>query len=164
MTGTDAHTDGPNDSSPMPARVDMKLEVVVMPVSDATRTRQFYQNLGWRLDADFVISDDYRVLQLTPPGSSASIVFGTGIREATPTSAEKLVLVVADLEEARADLIIRGVSVSEIFHGQAFRAGTAGREPGPDPEHRSYSSFASFSDPDGNVWLLQEITQRLPGR
>jgi catechol 2,3-dioxygenase-like lactoylglutathione lyase family enzyme len=164
MTSTDARSDSSTAGSPMPGTVDMKLEVVVLPVSDADRAKRFYQNLGWRLDADFPISDDFRILQFTPTGSQASIIFGTGIRDATPGSTERLVLVVRDIDTARADLIARGVDVSEVFHGQGFRRGTADRVPGPDPERRSYSSFAEFSDPDGNGWLLQEITERLPGR
>jgi catechol 2,3-dioxygenase-like lactoylglutathione lyase family enzyme len=164
MTSTDARSDSSTAGSPMPGTVDMKLEVVVLPVSDADRAKRSYQNLGWRLDADFPISDDFRILQFTPTGSQASIIFGTGIRDATPGSTERLVLVVRDIDTARADLIARGVDVSEVFHGQGFRRGTADRVPGPDPERRSYSSFAEFSDPDGNGWLLQEITERLPGR
>jgi catechol 2,3-dioxygenase-like lactoylglutathione lyase family enzyme len=164
MTNTDVRTVSSTAESPMAGTVDMKLEVVVLPVSDVDGAKRFYQNLGWRLDADFVISDDLRVLQFTPTGSPASIIFGTGVSHATPGSAERLVLVVQDIDAARADLVARGVDVSEVFHGQGFRAGTTGRVPGPDPERRSYSSFASFSDPDGNGWVLQEITQRLPGR
>jgi catechol 2,3-dioxygenase-like lactoylglutathione lyase family enzyme len=164
MTSTDVRTDGSMAESRMPGTVDMKLEVVVVPVSDADRAKRFYQNLGWRLDADFVISDDLRVIQITPTGSQASMIFGTGVSYGKPGSAEKLVLVVQDIEAARADLIARGVDVSEVFHGQGFRRGTVGRLPGPDPERRSYASFAAFADPDGNPWLLQEITERLPGR
>jgi len=164
MTSTDVRTDSSTAESPLPGTVDMKLEVVVLPVSDVDRAKRFYQNLGWRLDADFPISDDFRVLQFTPTGSQASIIFGTGVSNVTPGSDERLLLVVQNLDAARADLVARGVDVSEVFHGQGFRRGTAGRLPGPDPEGRSYSSFASFSDPDGNVWLLQEVTQRLPGR
>jgi catechol 2,3-dioxygenase-like lactoylglutathione lyase family enzyme len=150
--------------------VAMRLEVVVLPVADADRAKAFYASLGWREDADFVISNDYRVLQFTPPGSSASIVFGTGITDAAPGSIDSLVLVVDDIDAARAELVDRGVEVSGVFHdaggglGGGFHAGTEGRAPGPDPERRSYGSYASFSDPDGNGWLLQGITQRLPGR
>ena len=143
---------------------NLKLEVVIIPVSDAERTKQFFASLGWREDADFVITEDLRVLQFTPPGSEASIIFGTGV---TPTGAApvgKLLLAVDDIEAARAELIERGVDVSEIFHGMAYRADGRGREPGPDPERKSYSSFATFSDPDGNEFLLQEVTSRLPGR
>ena len=146
---------------PRARTADMKLEVVVIPVSDVDRAKRFYGDLGWRLDADFVIGDQFRVVQFTPPGSPCSIHFGTGITSAVPGSARGLYLVVSDIEAARADLVDRGVDVSEVFH----RAGP-GRPPltGPDPERRSYVSFASFSDPDGNGWLLQEVTVRLPGR
>lgn len=164
MTSTDVRTASSSAESAMPGTVDMKLEVVVLPVSDADRAKAFYQNLGWRLDADFPVSDDFRVLQFTPTGSQASIIFGTGVSDAMPGSAARLLLVVQDIEAARADLVARGVNVSEVFHGAGFRADAAGRLPGPDPERRSYSSFATFSDPDGNGWMLQEITQRLPGR
>ena len=147
--------------------MDMKLEVVVLPVSDIDRAEDFYKMLGWRLDADFVADADFRVVQLTPPGSRASIIFGTGITSAEPGSAQGLHLVVTDVEAARTEIAERGVKVSEVFHdagGVFHHAGTAGRVPGPDPEHNSYASFASFSDPDGNGWVLQEITTRLPGR
>jgi catechol 2,3-dioxygenase-like lactoylglutathione lyase family enzyme len=141
--------------------VDMKLEVIVIPVSDVDRAKRFYGGLGWRLDADFVVGDEFRVVQLTPPGSPCSIHFGKGVTPAVPGSAQGLYLIVSDIEAARAELVERGVDVSEVFH----RAGP-GKPPqsGPDPERRSYSSFATFSDPDGNGWLLQEITVRLPGR
>jgi catechol 2,3-dioxygenase-like lactoylglutathione lyase family enzyme len=145
----------------------MQLEVVVLPVSDVDRAKRFYQNLGWRLDADFIISDDLRVLQLTPTGSRASIIFGKGVSNAAPGSTERLVLVVRDIEAARADLVSRGVDVSEVLHDKDKNfphAATTDRVTGPDPERRSYSSFASFNDPDGNGWMLQEITQRFPGR
>jgi catechol 2,3-dioxygenase-like lactoylglutathione lyase family enzyme len=147
--------------------LDMKLEVVVVPVSDVDRAKSFYQTLGFRLDADFVAGDDFRVVQLTPPGSPCSIIIGTGITSAAPGSAESLLLVVYDVEAARAELVGRGVDVSEVFHdvgGVFHHAGTAGRVAGPDPEGRSYGSWVSFSDPDGNGWLLQEIKTRLPGR
>jgi catechol 2,3-dioxygenase-like lactoylglutathione lyase family enzyme len=139
----------------------MKLEVVVIAVSDVERAKRFYDGLGWRLDADFIIGDAFRVVQFTPPGSPCSIHFGTGITSAAPGSARGLYLVVSDIEAARAELVERGADVSEVFH----RPGP-GKPPvgGPDPERRSYASFATFSDPDGNSWLLQEITQRLPGR
>ena len=149
------------------AVVDMKLEVVVLPVADVDRAKDFYKALGWRLDADFATGDDFRVVQLTPPGSACSIIFGTGITSAAPGSADGLQLTVADLEAARTELAERGAEVSEAFHdagGVFHHAGTAGRVPGPAPDHQSYGSFASFSDPDGNGWLLQEITTRLPGR
>jgi catechol 2,3-dioxygenase-like lactoylglutathione lyase family enzyme len=162
MTSTDVRTD--NSNSAMPGPGDMRLEVAILPVSDVDRAKAFYQKLGWRLDADFPISDDFRVLQLTPPGSPASIIFGKGIREKVPGSAERLVLVVQNIDAARADLVVRGVDVSDVFHGTGFRGVSAGRLPGPDPERRPDSSFASFADPDGHEWVLQEITQRLPGR
>ena len=141
--------------------VDLKLEVVVIPVSDVDRAKAFYASLGWRLDADFVVGNDFRVVQFTPPGSPCSIHFGTGVTSAEPGSARGLYLIVSDIEAAHAELAARGVDVSEVFH----RAGP-GNPPlrGPDPERHSYASFASFNDPDGNSWLLQEITERLPGR
>ena len=147
--------------------MDMRLEIVVLPVSDVDRAKQFYVGLGWRLDADFVVDDDFRVLQLTPPGSPCSIIFGTGVTNAAPGSAGGLYLVVDDIEAARAELVGHGAQVSEVFHdagGVFHHAGTTARVPGPDPERRSYVSFASFSDPDGNAWMLQEVTTRLPGR
>jgi catechol 2,3-dioxygenase-like lactoylglutathione lyase family enzyme len=147
--------------------VDMRLEVVVLPVSDVDRAKEFYAGLGWRLDADFVDGDDFRVVQLTPPGSPCSIIFGTGITTAAPGSADGLYLVVDDIEAARAELVGHGAQVSDVFHdaGGVFRhAGTTARVPGPDPERRSYASFASLRDPDGNGWMLQELTTRLPGR
>jgi catechol 2,3-dioxygenase-like lactoylglutathione lyase family enzyme len=144
--------------------LDLKLEVVILPVSDAERAKQFYASLGWREDADFVFTDDFRVLQFTPPGSDASIIFGTGVTAAVPGSAGNLLLAVADVEAARAELIERGVDVSDVFHGVAFTADGSRREPGPDPERSSYGSYATFTDPDGNEWLLQEVTDRLPGR
>jgi catechol 2,3-dioxygenase-like lactoylglutathione lyase family enzyme len=142
---------------------DMKLEVVVIPVSDIDRTKRFYRGLGWRLDADFTAADGFRAIQFTPPGSSCSIHFGTarpGVGSAVPGSAQGLYLIVSDVDAARAELVGRGAEVSEVFH----RAGRDGRFSGPDPERRSYSSLASFKDPDGNGWLLQEVTARLPGR
>ena len=141
--------------------VDMKLEVVVIPVSDVDRAKRFYGNLGWRLDADFVVGNEFRGVQFTPPGSPCSIHFGTGLTPAVPGSARGLYLIVSDIEVARAELVGHGVDVSEVSH----RAGP-GQPPlsGPDPQRRSYSSFATFSDPDGNSWLLQEINTRLPGR
>ena len=147
--------------TPRARRVDMKLEAVVIPVADVDRAKRFYGDLGWRLDADFVVGDEFRVVQFTPPGSPCSIHFGTGITSAVPGSARGLYLVVSDIEAARAELVDRGVDVSEVFH----RAGP-GKPPigGPDPGRRSYGSFATFSDPDGNGWLLQEVTVRLPGR
>ena len=147
--------------TPKARTIDMKLEVVVISVADVERAKRFYGGLGWRLDADFVVGDEFRVVQFTPPGSPCSIHFGTGVTSAAPGSARGLYLVVSDIEAARAELIDRGVDVSEVFH-----RGGPGKPPlgGPDPERRSYVSFATFSDPDGNVWLLQEIRTRLPGR
>jgi catechol 2,3-dioxygenase-like lactoylglutathione lyase family enzyme len=145
----------------------MKLEVVVIPVSDVERAKRFYSNLGWRLDADFARSDEFRVLQFTPPGSSCSVIFGKGITSAVPGSEQGLYLIVSDIEAARAELVDRGVEVSELFHdvgGVFHHAGREGRLSGPDAARRSYASFASFSDPDGNGWLFQEVTVRLPGR
>jgi len=152
---------------PGAAGVDMRLEVVVVPVSDVDRAKGFYRALGWRLDADFASGEDFRVVQLTPPGSPCSIIFGTGITPARPGSAESLILVANDIDVARAELVRRGVVVSEVFHdvgGVFHHAGTEGRAAGPDPQGRSYASWASFSDPDGNGWLLQEIKTRRPGR
>ena len=148
---------------------DMKLEVVVLPVSDVDRAKAFYEGLGWRLDADIAAGDDFRVIQMTPPGSGCSIQFGTNITSAAPGSAQSLYLIVSDIEAARDELAARGVEVSEVFHegmpGARFQpAGANGRVSGPAPDRSTYGSFASFSDPDGNGWLLQEITTRLPGR
>ena len=149
------------------ATTDLKLEVVVIPVSDVDRAKRFYESLGWRLDADFASGDDWRLVQMTPPGSPCSVMFGKGFTPAAPGSVQGTFLVVDDLEAARATLIGQGVEVSEVFHfdGSLLRVeGTKGRVPGPDPEGRSYFSFAAFSDPDGNSWLLQEVKTRLPGR
>jgi catechol 2,3-dioxygenase-like lactoylglutathione lyase family enzyme len=149
------------------ATTDLKLEVVVLPVSDVDRAKRFYEGLGWRLDADFASGDDWRLVQMTPPGSPCSVMFGKGFTPAAPGSVQGTFLVVDDLEAARARLIGHGVEVSEVFHFDSSllrAAGTKGRVPGPDPEGRSYFSFASFSDPDGNGWLLQQVTARLPGR
>jgi catechol 2,3-dioxygenase-like lactoylglutathione lyase family enzyme len=146
--------------------VETKLEVVVIPVSDVDRAKHFYGSLGWRLDADFAAGDELRGVQMTPPGSPCSIIFGKGITTAAPGSVQGLFLVVDDVEAARADLIGHGAAVSEVFHfdGLLRVSGTKGRLPGPDAEGRSYRSWASFSDPDGNSWLLQEVKTRLPGR
>jgi len=149
--------------------MDMRLEVVVVPVSDVDRGKKFYKGLGWREDADFVLSDDFRIVQLTPAGSTCSIQFGTGVSSARPGSAEGLYLVVPDLEAARQELLDRGAPVSEVFHeggpGARFRpVGDASRVAGPDPDGGTYRSFATFTDPDGNGWIVQEITTRLPGR
>ena len=147
--------------------MDMKLEVVVIPVSDVDRAKSFYLMLGWRLDADFVNGDSFRVVQVTPPGSQCSVIFGTGLTTAAPGSTEGLQLVVTDVEAAKAELASSGVEVSEVFHdvgGVFHHAGAHGRVSGRDPSGRSYASFAAFSDPDGNGWFVQEITTRLPGR
>jgi catechol 2,3-dioxygenase-like lactoylglutathione lyase family enzyme len=149
----------PDASSETPlGTVDMKLEVVTLPVSDVDRAKRFYQGLGWRLDGDLALGGGVRAVQLTPPHSQASIVFGTGLTTAEPGSVQRLELVVSDIEAAREDLISRGVEVGEPFHVDG------GRVPGVDPQRRSYLSYATFSDPDGNGWLLQEVTTRLPGR
>ena len=147
-------------------KVDMKLEVVVIPVSDVDRAKRFYLSMGWRLDADFASGDKWRVLQVTPPGSACSFFFGKGLTNATPGSVQGLLLIVDDVEAARAELLGYGVDVSGVFHfqGGLHFAGTQGRLPGPDPQGRSYFTFASFNDPDGNGWVLQEIKTRLPGR
>ncbi|WP_229498826.1 VOC family protein [Nostoc mirabile] len=145
----------------------MKLEVLTLPVSDVDRAKRFYESLGWRLDADFITGEDFRVVQLTPPNSECSIIIGTGITSAVPGSVQGLHLVVFDIEAARAELVDRGVEVSEVFHdigGIFHHAGTEGRVSGPDPKRRDYASFASFSDPDGNGWVLQEVKTRAPGR
>jgi catechol 2,3-dioxygenase-like lactoylglutathione lyase family enzyme len=149
-----------------PAAIDMKLEVVVIPVSDVERAKRFYGGLGWRLDADFALGDDWRVVQLTPPGSPCSILVGTGITNAPPGSVQGPFLVVDDIESARAELLRHDVAVSDVFHfaGGLHVTGTSGRLPGRDPSGRSYSSWLSFSDPDGNGWMVQEIKTRLPGR
>ncbi|AWW36071.1 MULTISPECIES: VOC family protein [Streptomyces] len=147
--------------------MDTRLEVVVIPVADVDRAKAFYKGLGWREDADFPSGDDFRVVQFTPPGSPCSVIFGAGVSGAEPGSAQGLHLIVSDVEAARAELIERGADVGEVFHdadGVFHRAGTGNRVAGPDPERRSYCSFAAFSDPDGNGWVLQEITERLPGR
>ena len=146
--------------------MDYKLEVVVLPVSDVDKAKDFYTGLGWRLDADYT-SGDFRVVQLTPPGSPCSVIIGTGVSSAAPGSAQGLHLVVTDIDAARAELAGLGADVSEVFHdagGVFHHAGTANRVSGPAQDHQSYGSFASFSDPDGNQWCLQEITTRLPGR
>lgn len=147
--------------------MDMKLEIVVVPVADVDRSKDFYKALGWREDADVATGEDFRVVQLTPPGSACSVIFGTGVTSAAPGSMQGLYLVVNDIDTARSELIDRGADVSEVFHdagGVFHHAGTEGRVSGPAPGHQSYGSFASFSDPDGNGWLLQEVTTRLPGR
>src|SRR5580704_5707268 len=154
------------------ASADMKFEIVVIPVSDVDRAKEIYARLGWRLDADYDNGKDYRVIQLTPPGSGCSVIFGKNVTAAAPGSTQGLYLIVSDIEAARNDLLRRGVEISEVFHGAGdVYAGTDEpylfgriRVSGPDPAHGSYRSFASFRDPDGNGWLFQEITTRLPGR
>ena len=157
--------------NPAVATGDMKFEIVVIPVSDADRAKAFYLKLGWRLDADYDNGSDFRVIQFTPPGSGCSVIFGKNVTAAAPGSAQGLYLIVSDLAATRKALLDRGVQVSEVFHNAGVYAGSdetylfgSVRVSGPDPEHRSYRSFASFKDPDGNGWLLQEITARLPGR
>src|SRR5512143_560574 len=148
-------------------QIDMKLEVVVLGVSDVDRAKAFYENLGWRLDIDVATGDDFRGVQMTPHNSEASIIFGKGVSSAKPGSAHSLVLAVDDIDAARDDLVARGVDVSEVFHYAGGPFNNAVKKPrvgGRDPEDRSYFSFASFEDPDGNGWLLQEIKKRLPGR
>ncbi len=158
------------DTNSVP-RVDTKLEIVVIPVSDVDRAKEFYTRLGWRLDADYDNGNDFRIIQFTPPGSGCSVIFGKTVTGAAPGSAQGLYLIVSDLPAARKELLGRGIEVSDVFHNDGVYSGPD--EPylfgrvrinGPDPEHRSYRSFASFHDPDGNGWLLQEITTRLPGR
>jgi catechol 2,3-dioxygenase-like lactoylglutathione lyase family enzyme len=156
--------DRSNDASV--GNVDMALEVIVIPVSDADRAKEFYRSLGWRLDADVAAGDDFRLVQFTPPGSGCSIQFGTNLTSAAPGSAQGLYLIVSDIGAVRDELVAHGVKVSEVFHegtgGARFH--DVGRVAGPSPDRSSYGSFASFSDPDGNGWLFQEVTTRLPGR
>ena len=149
------------------ARVDMRLEVIVLPVRHVDRAKEFYRSAGFREDIDYASGDDFRVVQFTPPRSEASIVFGKGITSAQPGSVQCLLLVVADLEAARAELLVRGVDVGEVFHdlgGVYYHLSPAHEVPGPDPAGRDYASFARFCDPDGNGWLIQEVKQRAPGR
>ncbi len=167
MSTTEDRSDASGTASVKNA--DLKLEVVVIPVSDVDRAKEFYGRLGWRLDADFPFDNGFRVVQFTSPGSGCSIQFGTNITSAAPGSAQGLYLIVSDIEAARDELAARGAEVSEVFHagtpGAQFQPdGTSGRVSGPAPNNASYSSFATFSDPDGNGWLLQNITTRLPGR
>jgi catechol 2,3-dioxygenase-like lactoylglutathione lyase family enzyme len=153
------------------APVDMKFEIVVVPVSDIDRAKEFYAKLGWRLDADYDNGKDFRIIQFTPPGSSCSVIFGKNVTPAAPGSTQGLYLIVSDIQAAREELVDRGVQISEVFHNEGVYAGTDEpflfgrvRVSGPDPDRRSYRSFASFRDPDGNGWLFQEITTRLAGR
>jgi catechol 2,3-dioxygenase-like lactoylglutathione lyase family enzyme len=171
MGDTDVRSETAN-STAVARGIDMKFEIVVIPVSDVDRAKNFYAGLGWRLDADFAAGDDFRVIQFTPPGSGCSVIFGKNVTGAAPGSARGLYLIVADVEAARKELLSRGVAVGEVFHGagdvyagpdEPYLFGRR-RVSGPDPGRGSYRSFASFSDPDGNGWLFQEITARLPGR
>jgi catechol 2,3-dioxygenase-like lactoylglutathione lyase family enzyme len=157
MAGADVGGEAASGMQSSPG-VDMNLEVVTLAVSDVDRAKRFYESLGWRLDADIVRGDSFRAVQFTPPHSPTSVAFGIGLTSAEPGSAQRLLLVVSDIDAAREDLINRGVEVSGLFHLDG------GPTPGPDPQRRSYQTYASFSDPDGNGWLLQEITSRLPGR
>src|SRR5438270_10220536 len=168
MSDTQTSTEHATDM-PTAATVDLKLEVVVIPVSDVDRAKRFYGSLGWRLDADFAFDNGFRVVQFTPSGSGCSVQFGTNITSAAPGSAEGLYLIVSDIQTARDELVARGAKISEVFHAgtpgaQFQRDGASGRVSGPAPDHASYGSFATFGDPDGNSWLLQEIKTRLPGR
>ncbi|MFI6433532.1 VOC family protein [Rhodococcus oryzae] len=147
--------------------MDTKLEIVVLPVSDVDRAKNFYQALGWREDGDVATGPDFRVVQLTPPGSACSIIFGTGVTSAAPGSADGPHLVVTDIEAARTELASRGAQVSDVFHdagGVFHHAGATARVTGPDPNRQSYGSWLSFADPDGNSWFVQEVTTRAPGR
>jgi len=162
----------PAKENPVPAMVDMKFEIVVIPVSDVDRAKEFYTKLGWRFDADFANGRDWRVVQFTPPGSGCSVIFGQNVTAATPGSSQGMYLIVSDVEAARKELLDRGIAVGETFHAagnvndgpdEPYLFGS-NRAAGPDPDHGSYRSFASFKDPDGNGWLFQEITTRLPGR
>ena len=165
MSSVDVGSESAAGTPPVKAG-ELKLEVVVLPVSDVDRAKEFYAGLGWRLDADFAPDEDFRIVQFTPPGSQCSIQFGTSITSAGPGSAQASYLVVSDIAAAREELLAHGAQVSEVFHegtpGSRFHE--QGRAAGPAPDRSTYGSFASFSDPDGNAWLLQEITTRLPGR
>ena len=157
----------PQGTPASPQKIDMKLEVIVIPVADIERAKAFYTRLGWRLDIDLATTEDFRVVHFTPPGSTCSILFGKGLTNEKPGSVQGLHLTVSDVVAAQADLVARGIDVSEVFHdagGVFHHAGTEARVSGPQPERRSYGSFASFTDPDGNGWAFQEITTRLPGR
>ena len=167
MSTTELHSSDARESTSV-TTLDTTLEVVVIPVSDVDRAKQFYSGLGWRLDADVAPSEDFRLVQLTPPGSGCSIQFGTNLTSATPGSTQGLYLVASDVYAVREQLLASGVEPSEVFHegagGARFEHGANARLIGPAPEHKSYGSFVSFSDPDGNGWLVQEVTTRLPGR
>ena len=166
MSSVDTSTETATGSPPVKPG-EMRLEVVVLAVSDVDRAKAFYEMLGWRLDADLAVEDNYRVVQVTPPGSACSVIFGAGVSSAPPGSSQGLQLSVRDIDQARADLLERGVDVSEPFHdatGIFHHADARGRLSGPAPGRADYGSFAAFSDPDGNGWLVQEIKTRLPGR
>jgi catechol 2,3-dioxygenase-like lactoylglutathione lyase family enzyme len=167
MSAHEVHGNEATESTSV-ANVDMKLEVIVIPVSDVDRAKEFYSSLGWRLDADRAAGNGFRLIQFTPPGSGTSVQFGVNLTPATPGSAQGLLLIVSDIETAREQLVARGVDAGDVFHcetGTACRfPGIGVRVTGPHPEHLSYWSFVSFKDPDGNGWLLQEVTKRLPGR
>jgi catechol 2,3-dioxygenase-like lactoylglutathione lyase family enzyme len=168
MAGTQMSTEQ-KTQNPSAAMIDLKLEVVVIPVSDVDRAKRFYGGLGWRPDADFAFDNGFRVVQFTPPGSACSVQFGAKMTSAAPGSAQGNYLIVSDIQAARDELATRGAKVSEVFHAEApgaqfQREGASGRASGPAPDHATYRSFATFDDPDGNGWLLQEITTRLPGR
>ena len=171
MSITEVRSDNATDRA-VAAKVDMKFEIVLIPVSDIDRAKEFYGRLGWRLDADYDNGKDFRVIQFTPPGSGCSVIFGKNVTVAAPGSAQGLYLIVSDIEATRKELLSRGIQISQVFHDAGgVYAGTDEpylfgrlRVSGPDPEHRSYRSFASFHDPDGNGWLFQEVTQRLEGR
>ena len=170
MSATEART-GDSSGTASVNTVEMKFEVAVIPVSDVDRAKEFYGRLGWRLDADRAVGDNFRLVQFTPPGSACSIQFGTNLTSAGPGSAQALLLIVSDVKTAHDELVSRGIEVSDVYHcaqGTACRFrdadGLFQRVSGPAPDHASYSSFVSFSDPDGNAWVLQEVTSRLPGR
>lgn len=166
MSAADGESESRTGTPPVKAG-EVRLEVIVLPVSDVDRAKAFYEGIGWALDAEFDGGDGYRLMQVTPPGSGCSIIFGEGVSSAAPGSVEGLHLAVRDIDQAREDLIAGGAEVSETFHdetGVFHHAGGAGRLDGPAPDHADYGSFATFSDPDGNEWVLQEIKTRLPGR
>ena len=166
MSSTQLNSDTATEGASATA-VSMRFEVAVLPVADVDRAKAFYVSLGWRLDADLTIDEHYSVVQVTPPGSPASIIFGKGTTTMAPGSVQDLMLIVEDLSAARDELIAHGADVSEVWHDETgifHHGGTEGRVPGPDPQGNSYGSWASFTDPDGNGWLLQEIKERLPGR
>jgi catechol 2,3-dioxygenase-like lactoylglutathione lyase family enzyme len=167
MSSTQTNSEAARPPSNNATSIALRLEVVVLPVADVDRAKSFYAGLGWRQDADLTVDENYRVVQFTPPGSPASVIFGTGVTSMVPGSVRDLMLVVDDVDAAREELIRLGADVSETWHdatGVFHHAATEARVPGRDPQDSSYGSWASFSDPDGNGWLLQEITERLPGR